>query len=111
MKYISFIHEQFCYEILFFVFYQNIFGIGGITISFHSYQMVNFFLELMKSTIPHHFIPKYCNPVALYILFGSNYSTGINGMKTVFNSMQMVLFFGISRNKLFQTIPFQKILI
>ena len=26
--------------------------------------MVNFFVELMESTISHNSIPKYCNPVA-----------------------------------------------
>ena len=64
MEYISFIHEQFYYGIFFFVIYQNIFRIGGMTISFHSYQMVKNILESMESTIPRHFIPKYCNPVA-----------------------------------------------
>ena len=51
-----------CIRVAAFVFYLITFGIGGMNISFIANDKKN--VELIKSTIPHNFILKYCNPVA-----------------------------------------------
>ena len=48
MEFISFFHDQICYGMILFVFSLFIFGIDGMSIPFHSCQMVNFFMELME---------------------------------------------------------------
>ena len=64
MKFIPFIYDQICYEMILFIFSLSIFGIDGMSIPFHSCQMVKEFTELMEYTIPHHSILKIYNPVA-----------------------------------------------
>ena len=68
MKFIPLIHDQICYGMILFVFSLFTFGIDGMSISFHSCQMVNFFMKLMESAIPHHYIPNIYNLVAALII-------------------------------------------
>ena len=48
MKFIPFIHDQICYGMILFVFSLSIFGIDGMSIPFHSCQMVKKFMELTE---------------------------------------------------------------
>ena len=59
MNFIPFIHEQICYEIIFFVFYLISFGISRMSIPFQSYQMVEEIYGINGFNHSSHSILKY----------------------------------------------------